>query len=534
LVHVSRDGGGKWENVTANVTGLPEWGTVCCIEASPFDAETAYVVVDGHKLDDMKPYLFKTADGGKTWKKLSDSLPADVYLRAVREDPKRKGLLFVGTEKGIAFSTDGGANWQPLKLNLPTTAVSDLVIKDTDLVVGTNGRSIWVLDDLTPLREMTPVIAAKDTYLFSVQPAVRYRYHGSFEEGERRGAGANPPKGAIIHYHLKAKPKGDVTLQIVNDKNEVVATMSSKPEPEEKVDDGDYLGERPKKTVLPTEAGLHRVVWDLQYEGAKVIPGARVDSGQPKVGPLANPGKYTVKLTVDGKTETTELTVLIDPRLLDSHEPLRLRVDEFTPGNTQLGRPNRRDVIKESLDDELKIALKIRDDISRLTGVVIQLRSVKTQLTARNELLKDDAKAEALVKSSKELITKLDELEEKLHNPKAKVAYDVLAQKGGAKLYSQLVWLFEWIKDSDGRPTQGLKEVYEEQALLLKKYELEWQVLLAGDLAKLNEEAKKLELPGVIVPAGKEKPKKEKEKEKRAGPTSASRAASGSRARVRP
>ncbi len=147
--------------MTANIKGLPEWGTVCCIEPSPFDAETAYLVVDAHRLDDMRPYLWKTTDGGKTWASLSAKLPQETYLRAVREDPKKKGMLYLGTEHGIQFSTDDGTTWKELKLNLPTVAVSDLVVKDDDLVVATSGRSLWIFDDLTPLREMGPDVEAK-------------------------------------------------------------------------------------------------------------------------------------------------------------------------------------------------------------------------------------------------------------------------------------------------------------------------------------------------------------------------------------
>ena len=149
LVHVSRDGGKNWMNVTSNISGMPEWGTVDLIEASPYDAGTAYVVVDAHRLDDMRPYLFKTSDFGQTWKNLSARLPQDVYLHAVRQDPVRKGMLYVGTEHGVAYSTDDGVTWQELKLNLPTVAVHDLHVKNDDLVIGTHGRSIWILDDLT-------------------------------------------------------------------------------------------------------------------------------------------------------------------------------------------------------------------------------------------------------------------------------------------------------------------------------------------------------------------------------------------------
>src|SRR5262249_23459284 len=161
--HVTRDGGKNWTNVTANIQGLPEWGTVIGIEASPFDAGTAYVVVDNHRMDDLKPYLFQTKDFGKTWKSLSDKLAQDVHLHVVREDPARKGLLYLGSERGLHFSPDDGATWHSLQLNLPTVAVHDLVVKNNDLVVGTMGRSIWILDDLTPVRSQAE-LAGKEMH----------------------------------------------------------------------------------------------------------------------------------------------------------------------------------------------------------------------------------------------------------------------------------------------------------------------------------------------------------------------------------
>ncbi len=249
------------------------------------------------------------------------------------------------------------------------------------------------------------------------------------------------------------------------------------------MDEGSYSDDDEKKKPLPTEAGLHRVVWDLRQEGAKAIKGAKVDSGDPKVGPLVLPGEYTLKFTVDGKSLTTTLKLLPDPRTIKTG------------------------ITAEALVKQHDLVLKMRDDITRLTKTVEQLRTVKKQLLAREELLKDDAKAKPLLDAGKEAIKKLDELEERLHNPKAKVTYDILAQKGGAKLYSQLVFLYEALKEADGPPTQGVREVYEEQALMLKKYDLEWQVLLAGDLTKLNETAKALDLPGLVLPSLPEKGK---------------------------
>jgi photosystem II stability/assembly factor-like uncharacterized protein len=474
LVHVSREAG-KWDKVTPKE--MPEWATVRCIEPSAFDAGTAWVVADAHRLDDYRPYLFRTTDGGKTWKKLGANLPQDVFLRVVREDPKVKGLLYLGTERGLAFSRDGGDTWTELKLNLPTAAVSDLVVKDDDLVVGTSGRSIWVFDDLTPLRRWSPKVAEAKATLLPPRPAVRYRMASALEPELQPGSGDNPPEGAVLHYHLKAAPKGDLTLEILDGKDEkVVRTLSSKEEPAE--DDGDIgaYSDREKKKPLPSTPGLHRVVWDLRYEGARRIKGAKLDGGNPKEGPLALPGKYVVVLTVDGEKYRAELEVRPDPRV-------KLPAEE--------------------LATQLEFALKLRDDISRLSDAVEQLRSVRGQIQARDKLLEAEKKAETLRTADKAVLAKLDALEEKLHNPKAKTSYDILAIKGGAQLYSQLAWLFELAKDADGAPNQGLREVYEEQDRLLMKLLGDWQALLSGDLAKLNEDAKKADVPGVLLPAAK-------------------------------
>lgn len=485
LVHVSRDGGQHWDNVTPKL--LPEWGTVVCIEASPFEDGTAYVVVDAHKLDDMKPYLFVTEDFGKTWKKLSDKLPQEVYLHVVREDPRHKGLLFAGTQHGLVFSSDAGGSWRELKLNLPSVAVTDLHIKENDLVAGTMGRSIWILDDITPLRELSSSVAGESAHLFSLQPAYRYRYHGSFEEGPRRGSGENPPKGAIINYTLKHKPNGDITLEIVDGKGSLVDKFSSKPEPEEPADPGEYSDEAPKRLVLTTHVGVNRVVWNLMYPGATPIKKAKADQGEPKVGPMVLPGAYTARLTVEGKTYSSPLEVKFDPRMQRD-------------GNGPAARDEIARADMEGIEAQIKLALQVRDDITRISNAVERLRTVRKQLAERNELLKDNPSASELAKASKDLVAKLDALEEKLHNPKAQVSYDILAMKGGAKLYSQLVWLYNLLLDSDGSPTQGVKEVYAEQAGELRKLESDLNTLFDTDVAHLNSQAKQIDVPGVIVP----------------------------------
>jgi photosystem II stability/assembly factor-like uncharacterized protein len=476
LVHVSRDGGGSWANVTGNMPGLPEWGTVTCIEPSPFAAGTAYVVVDPHRLDIMKPFLFKTDNFGKSWIRLSDNLrPGDEYLLAVREDPKRKGFLYLGAERGIFFSLNDGAKWDRLKLNLPTVAVVDLVVKNNDLVVGTSGRSLWIFDDLTPIRDSAWRSAGETAVLLPVQPATRWRLTAPVYGVKDRYAGSNPKIGAFIHYYLKAKPRNPIGLEIRDAEGGLIISLTSKKEPEETAkDDPDAPSEPSKKTVLTAEPGMNRVVWDLQYAGAAKIKNAKIDSGEPDFGPLALPGTYTVSLTVDGKTTTGKATVLPDPRV-------RLKSAE--------------------LQEQLELALAIRADIVHLTGMVEKIRAVRTQIAAKNQLLKGNSGAASLVKQGEELIKKLDALEGKLHNPRAEVFYDILAQKGGAQLYSQLGFLFEGLKDSDGAPTQGMREVYAEEKKKLTAYGVQLKRLMDGDLAKLNKKASELMIPNFIVPS---------------------------------
>ncbi len=224
LVHLTRDGGQNWSNVTP--AGIPEWGTVSTIEASRWNAGTAYVVVDAHRLDDETPYLFKTSDFGRSWTSLTAGLDPEIYLHVVREDTRREGMLYLGTERGVMFSRDDGASWESLRLNMPTVSVVDLAVAGDDLVVGTLGRSAWILDDLTQVREMSTEIAAAEEHLFAPLPAVRWRY-ASAPYGSRGGAGENPPRGAIITYHLAEKPESEITLEVLDADGALMRRLSS-------------------------------------------------------------------------------------------------------------------------------------------------------------------------------------------------------------------------------------------------------------------------------------------------------------------
>jgi photosystem II stability/assembly factor-like uncharacterized protein len=473
LVQITLDNGQNWTNVTAAMPGLPEWGTVSMIEPSTFEAGTAYVVVDAHRLDNPRPYLFKTTDLGRTWTRLDGKLEHDVYLHAVREDPAKKGLLYLGTERGVMFSTDDGATWRDLRLNLPTVAVHDLVVKGDDLVVGTHGRSLWILDDLQAVRELS-VATRSDVHLFPVVDAVRWRI-GDGAYGTRAASFSNPPRGASIYYYLKDKPKGELKIEILDAQGTTVRTLSSvvrEPDHSDDNEDPDDL----KKEALAIEPGVHRAMWDLAWQGATKITGGKIDTGDPREGPRAVPGPYTVRLTVDGKTENAPLRVAADPR---------------GGGASQT-----------ELEAQLAHALRVRNDVSKLTGLVNDLRSVKEQLRSRAkalELRKSEPGMAELLKNSDDIIKKADALEDKLHNPTAEVVYDILAMRGGTRLYSRLVPLQMWAVESEGPPTSGMIEVLEVQEQELGTLERETREFIEEEVGTLNAAAARLGLSFVVV-----------------------------------
>ena len=468
LVHLTRDGGKTWTNVTANIPGLPEWGTVSIIEASPFDAASAYVVVDAHRLDNMKPYAWKTTDFGVTWKSLAAGLPQDVYLHSLREDPRRRGMLYAGSEHGVFFSVDDGTIWRPLKLNLPDVAVHDLLVKGDDLVLATHGRSMWILDDLTPVRTMSRQIEAEDLHFFEPLAAVRYRYSYSTRSP---GSFSNPPPGATLNYFLKEKAKGEIKIEVLDASGVVIRTLSSTPQ-EKESSEFEYEDGEESKDVLGTGLGINRAFWDLMYAGPTRIKNAKLDAGSPKQGPMALPGAYTLRLIADGKVRTVRLTVEPDPRVT---------------------------VVPADLESQFKLSLAIRDAVSSLAEVVNRIRSIRQQLDSLSELLKNNPQAARLIDSSKELTKKLDDLEAKLHNPKAEISYDIMAQPGGAMLYSKLASLLSTVQSSDSRPTQGMTEMYGEYRRQLDALTKNFQVLASGPVAEINQMARELKLPYILV-----------------------------------
>ncbi len=325
LVQVTRDGGASWQDVTP--PEVTPWSKVTQIAASPFDDGSAYVAVSRLRVDDLKPYIYRTHDGGATWQSIAAGLPDDAPVDTVREDPVRRGLLYAGTETGVWVSFDDGDHWQSLELNLPHSSMRDLWVHDDDLIVATHGRGFWVLDDLAPLRQANRAVADAAVHLFDPTPAVRVRRDTYTDTPlpADEPVGENPPSGAVIDYALGQSASGPVTLEILDAGGEVVRTYASTDQPELSAED---LAKQMIPTYwvrpfrsLPTTPGMHRWVWDLRYEppavGSRSYPISAVPHDTPRVpqGPLVVPGSYTVRLTVGDVTRTAPLRVTMDPRV---------------------------------------------------------------------------------------------------------------------------------------------------------------------------------------------------------------------------
>ena len=444
LIHVTRDDGRNWTNVTP--PGAPALGRVSTIEASPHKAGTAFAAIKAYLVPpgDRSPYIFRTDDYGKTWTKIVDGIAPEHYVHSVREDPERPGLLFAGTEHGVYLSFDNGARWQAFNQNLPDTQISDIVAEENDIVIATHGRSMWVMENIAPLRQMKPDLFTSAVHLFAPKEATR--------SAER----------AAIDYYLKQGTQ-QITLEILEGSGKVVRSFTRTAEDEKKAQEArdarggaeeEFFGPPPQQP--PTlRAGLNRFSWDMRYTGSTVFPGMVIWSARPENGPLAVPGRYQVRLTADGVTQTQPLTIRKNPEY--SH------------------------VSEADLQRQFDLAIQIRDRTSEANQAVIDIRELKTQIKDRL----DKSKNARLKEAGQLLVKRLSAVEEEVYQVRNRSNQDPL--NFPIKINNRLAALRRSVENGDNPPTDASYVVFKELSAELQKQIDALAAIQRGDLVNFNK-----------------------------------------------
>lgn len=461
LVHVSQDGGKSWQNVTP--VSLPDWAMVSYVEPSHFDVATCYVSATRYKQVDSKAYIFKTTDFGKTWKLITSGLPANVYNRCVREDPKKKGLLYCGLETGIYVSFDDGNNWQSLQLNLPNTPVHDIQIqqRENDLVIATHGRSFWILDDITPLYQLSDAVAKSAYHLY--QPRTSYRTRGGTIDDPKAQEGTNTPDGVMVRYYLKEKPSKEIKLKFETAEGDSIISFSSlkniNGEPGE-ISKDFYESKTKKYGALSIDSSINMFAWDMHYPPAKGDTGVTFEGSF--AGPYAVPGNYKVSMFAsDSLIGTQPFTIVADPRNL------------FTTVD-----------LKEQFD----LSMQVHNKLNEIGKATKQIAFVRTQLKKYLEDTEDSTDVRAARLIVKPIIDSLTKIEEALYNPKIKANEDDL--RFPMRLEEKLGGLNAAILSADAKPTASMHESYQSMKERIDPLLTQLKQVLEKDISKFNELAK--------------------------------------------
>lgn len=493
LVHLSRDGGKTWDDVTP--PDIPEWTRIDVIEVSPHDPATAYLAGTRYKLDDTRPFLYKTGDYGKSWVKITNGIAESDFTKVVRADPEQPGLLYCGTELGIYASLDDGESWRSLRGNLPVAPVTDLKVEGSELVASTNGRSFWVLGDLTALRELAVEPAEAPIRLFT--PAATYRVAGAWSKSRKPNvgmsymlrlgepatyretkdlngrevrtpidAGADAPNGVEVTYYLKEAPESEVKLTFLDsDGNEIRSFTSEAPESEDDQKPGE---EDPR---VPSDAGMNRFLWDMRYPDGRVVKGPGV-TFRGVTGPLAPPGRYQVRLTAGDQSEIRAFDLLKDPRVGASQTDFRQQFD---------------------------LSVRIRDKSSETHDVVNRIRRIREQVQGWIKRAGDTEAWSSVVESGDRLNERLSSVEEDLVQLKSSDDYDRISQP--AKLSAKLAELSTVPASADSAPTKASYAVFENVSREVDEQLATLQRIIDEDLAAFTSIVQELEVPPVVPDA---------------------------------
>lgn len=442
LVHVTTDDGRKWTNVTPPMS--PKYNMINAVEVNPFVKGGAYIAATSYKFGDYSPYIYKTLDYGKTWKVMTKGIPKDEFVRVVRADPKRKGLLYAGTEKGVWVSFDDGENWSKLQLNLPPVPIHDLAVKNDNLIAATHGRSFWLIDDLTPLHQMTAEMTSQEVILFKPMPT--YRMAGNNRRNSKL-EGENHPNGVMIHYFIKKiDDKSEVKIEILEDNGTVIRSFSNK--------------DKDRANQIMMKSGGGRFVWDMRYPGYKTFPGM-VFYGSPNWGPKAVPGKYQVRLIVNGQSQTQPFEILKDPRLKVTAEDFQAQFD---------------------------FLMKVRNKVTEANEGIINIRKIKEDLTYLKNKMGTDDKNKDINDAIKKFEEELKKIENNIHETRNSSVQDPLNY--GIKINNRLAHLMVEQAQGDFRPTKQGEEVRAKMSKLVDDELSNLKKCIDTNLNKINQMAK--------------------------------------------
>ena len=500
MIHLTRNGGATWTDVSPK--GYGDWLRISSIDASRYAAGTVYVAANRYQMDDMRPYLLKSTDYGKTWTLITTGLPSTEFTRVLREDPVRRGLLYAGTERGVWVSFDDGGHWQSLQRNLPIVPVHDLAVKDNDLVVATHGRAFWILDDVTPLRQMSSAVASAPAHLFTPAVAYRVSWSAGFDPGDAAAhpSGKNPPSGVYIYYSL-AHANQDVALEIRDAKGALIRHLTSRLDsiglvdslhadsvkaafrdslhrvaapgdtswktaspPTAEVSGEDAPRRPPRPQRVPNHQGLNVLVWDMRYPDASWFTNLIMWAGSVR-GPLAPPGNYTVTLLVGDTKETKPFVLKKDPR---------------SPAT------------QADLDQQFALLIKIRDTLTAANDAVKTIRNVRWQINDRMSSAPDEFK-----KAAPAVLDTLGAIEAQIYQVKNRSGQDPLNYP--IRLNNKIAALSGTVASADRRPTQPSYAVYRKLSAQLAKQLTALDAVLRTELPKLNAPLKAAGQP-VIVP----------------------------------
>lgn len=456
LVYLTRDGGKTWENVTPPMA--PKNNMMNSIDVNPFVKGGAYVVGTSYKFGDNTPYIYKTEDYGKTWKLITHGIPDKEFVRVVRADPKRKGLLYAGTEKGMWVSFDDGASWSAFQLNLPPVPIHDLAVKEDNLIAATHGRSFWMIDDLTPLHQMSKEIEAKKSYLFKPMPSYRMAGGSGWGRRDARLEGENHPGGVMMHYYVATGGNEEVSIDIMEMDGDIIQTFSNK--------------SKERATQLKVKKGGNRFVWNMRYPGYKTFPGL-VFYSSPNIGPKAVPGKYKARLTANGQVTEQEFEIVKDPRVPTTQQEFQEQFDFLS---------------------------KVRDKVSEAHQGILDIRKIKTDLGYVKTKVEEKPENKGLLDAMKKFQDDLTVIENDIHQTKNQAQQDPL--NFGIKLNNRLAFLLYEEGTGDYPPTRQAEQVRQELSRQIDDELNKLNALIDSRVPAINEMIKGKGIEMIMIKKG--------------------------------